>query len=174
MSRASERIEQKRMEIEALKRRVAARKIEDAAYYHRRDYAKNECASWLVRAPVQAQGVAQLSGNSGELADSNFPESDGISRAQGVAQSSLPPLPTPSWARDMHGETEVYTALEMQDYARAALAKAQPVSAELLDAAQGLIEILDNYPNQLVPINRKSVTVKALRAAIAALTKEAK
>ena len=107
-------------------------------------HAEEPGAFPAYRAPVQAQGVAQLSGNSGELADSNFPESDGISRAQGVAQSSLPPLPTPSWARDMHGETEVYTALEMQDYARAALAKAQPVSAELLDAAQGLIEILDN------------------------------
>ena len=36
--------------------------------------------------------------------------------------TDLPPLPTPSWARDMHGETEVYTADEMRAYALAAVA----------------------------------------------------
>lgn len=36
-------------------------------------------------------------------------------------QPTLPALPTPAWARDMHGETEVYTADQMREYALAAI-----------------------------------------------------
>lgn len=54
MSRESERIERKRMEMAALHRRVAATREYDRV----RNYAFFECASWVVRAPVQTQGVA--------------------------------------------------------------------------------------------------------------------
>jgi len=43
--------------------------------------------------------------------------------------------------------------------------KPQPV-AELADAAQDLIDVLDAYHDQLVPINRKSATCNNLRAVL--------
>ena len=42
----------------------------------------------------------------------------------------LPPLPTPSWARDMHGETEVYTADEVRQIQRDAIAASRRVLVE--------------------------------------------
>jgi len=44
--------------------------------------------------------------------------------------------------------------------------KPQQVS-ELTDAAQDLVDVLDAYHDQLVPINRKSVTCNNLRAVLA-------
>lgn len=38
------------------------------------------------------------------------------------SSGDLPELPVAWWARDMHGETQVYTADEMRDYARKAIA----------------------------------------------------
>ncbi len=43
--------------------------------------------------------------------------------------AQLPPKPTPTWARDHHGETEAYTWPETQAYAREAL-RAQAASVE--------------------------------------------
>lgn len=39
----------------------------------------------------------------------------------------------------------------------------------VVDAAEGLLEVLDAYPEQLVPINRKSITCNTLRAALASM-----
>lgn len=51
------------------------------------------------------------------------------------------------------------------------LLTAAPVAAQepndLADAAECLLAVLDAYPEQLVPINRDSVTVRRMRAAIA-------
>lgn len=43
-------------------------------------------------------------------------------------------------------------------------------SAAIADAAEALLDVLDEYPEQLVPINRKSATVNALREALGADT----
>lgn len=40
------------------------------------------------------------------------------------------------------------------------------VTSELLDAAESIISVLDEYPDQLVPINRNSAVVRELRAAM--------
>ena len=48
----------------------------------------------------------------------------------------------------------------------------EPSAGELLDAAECLLEVLDGYHEQLVPINRKSTTVTWLRKAVAAANKE--
>lgn len=59
------------------------------------------------------------------------------------------------------------------DAVRALLAAAgSSQGRDVVDAAQELMEVIDGYPDQLVPINRESVTCKTLRAALAA--KEAK
>lgn len=39
-----------------------------------------------------------------------------------------------------------------------------------LEAAQNLLDVIDEYPEQLVPINRESATVSALRKSLAALS----
>jgi hypothetical protein len=41
----------------------------------------------------------------------------------------------------------------------------------LTEAAEAMLDVLDEYPEQLVPINRKSATVKRLREALASAVK---
>jgi hypothetical protein len=40
------------------------------------------------------------------------------------------PLPTPAWARDFHGEAEVFTADQMRQYARLAAQQARRQALE--------------------------------------------
>lgn len=55
---------------------------------------------------------------------------------------------------------------EIAALARIALAAKRAEPNELADAVNEFLAVLDNYPEQLVPINRNSVPVKDLRKAL--------
>ncbi|HEC1650036.1 TPA: DUF551 domain-containing protein [Yersinia enterocolitica] len=55
---------------------------------------------------------------------------------------------------------------EVRALARIALAAKRAEPNELADAVNEFLAVLDNYPEQLVPINRNSVPVKDLRKAL--------
>ncbi|CQI98119.1 DUF551 domain-containing protein [Yersinia frederiksenii] len=55
---------------------------------------------------------------------------------------------------------------ELRALARIALAAKRAEPNELADAVNEFLAVLDNYPEQLVPINRNSVPVKDLRKAL--------
>ena len=55
---------------------------------------------------------------------------------------------------------------EIVALARIALAAKRAEPNELVDAVNEFLAVLDNYPEQLVPINRNSVPVKDLRKAL--------
>ncbi|QDW34443.1 DUF551 domain-containing protein [Yersinia sp. KBS0713] len=58
------------------------------------------------------------------------------------------------------------TRSEQMELARIALAAKRAEPNELADAVNEFLSVLDNYPEQLVPINRNSVPVKDLRKAL--------
>lgn len=59
----------------------------------------------------------------------------------------LPPPPTPSWARDMHGETEVYTADQMHAHA-AAVTAAKDERIKVLEDALAEVLAFQSAPTQ--------------------------
>ncbi|MBD8531513.1 MULTISPECIES: hypothetical protein [unclassified Massilia] len=74
---------------------------------------------------------------------------------QQPGSADLPPLPTPSWSRDMHGETEVYTVDEVRKIQRDAIAASRralslpdvAMPEQMRKALKDVTDVLDIFGN---------------------------